>query len=356
MGEEILGADKKMFDKKNKRSSSRTRDDSPEYGFENRSDVTKLYWDGTVPGRTDLTKTSTDHNNYTRNHTKDINDYPAYENSNKTYKSSYVSARKENTEKDSGCALYNSRPASSLGMNSFHSPISPGSKYAKQRRGSVSDFENNSFGSKFTSCGSYWRSKSIDMSPNGFTEYQRRSPGVKAASYKSEAKENGNKFYRDEPSSISSNIWSRSYQKPNNIQYEPPALPARARKPITRSEAFDTATQFSDTTDSQYKPSSYSNGFHGCDQPSLVSPPKSRLRHKTLAYGVSKDDLNSAKSVVYNQGSNEDMKKVLLELDNTGYFSEVSKYVNSCLVKASNIFFAGTSPVTGRSVYKYRKS
>ena len=55
------------------------------------------------------------------------------------------------------------------------------------------------------------------------------------------------------------------------------------------------------------------------------------MRHKTLAYGVSKDDL--AKSVGYSQGSNEDLEKVLRELDNTGYFSEVVK-VSSFLTYA----------------------
>ena len=313
-----------MFDKKNKRSSSRTRDDSPEYGFDSRSDAAKLYWDSTIPGKADLPKA--DQTPYSRSSNEDRKVYPAFSNSNLTYKSSYVSARRENTERDGGCAPY-CRPASSLGMTSFNSPVSPASKYAKQRRGSISGYQDdNEFGSKFTSCGSYWRSKSIDMSPNGFTEYQRRSPSVKVASYKSEAKENGNKLYRDEPSSISSNIWSRAYQKPNNTQYESPVPALRSRKPLTRTEAFDSATQFSDAIDSQYKPSSFSAGFHGCDETSLVSPPKSRLRHKTLAYGVSKDDLNCAKSVAYNQGSNEDMKKVLLELDNTGYFSEVCQW------------------------------
>ena len=90
---------------------------------------------------------------------------------------------------------------------------------------------------------------------------------------------------------------------------------------MSRSDAFDSATRFDDTISSSCAPPPLPDACQGYDKTSLVSPPRSRMRHKTLAYGVSKDDL--AKSVGYSQGSNEDLEKVLRELDNTGYFSEV---------------------------------
>lgn len=300
-----------MFDKKNARSTSVTRNDSSDFGFNNsRGEVSnKMFWDETIPGKTDQEKVDS--------RQEDMSIYPAIT----TATTSHHKQGLSNTRM-AGIGRDISRPASSLGMTSFHSPLqSPAGKYARQRRGSVSGYDNNEFGSKFTSCGSYWRSKSIDMSAAGFTEYPRRSPSIKLSHYKSDTKDNTKRLYRDEPSNISSNIWSRTYQMQNNIPLESSATPFRGRKRLTRTEAFDSVTQFSDAIDSQYKSS---NGYHGCDEENLVSPPKSRLRHKTLAYGVSKDDLNCAKSVMkYNQGSNEDMKKVLLELDNTGYFSEV---------------------------------
>ena len=269
-----------MFDKKIARSSSVNRDNSPEY-FTTKN----IFWDASIPGK---------------------NSYPAQYNSSRG--GDYA------------------RPASSLGMTSLCTPPSPAAKYARQRRGSVSvtgggGYQDNVFGSKFTSCGNYWRSKSIDMS----SDYQAK---VLLDQYQADIKESTIKLYRDEPSSISSNIWSRTYQQQNNVQYQVPSPALRSRKKLTKTEAFDSVTQFSDVLDSHYKPSNLANAFNGCAQGSLISPPKSRLRHKTLAYGVSKDDLNSAKSALQysqdqGQGSNEDMKKVLLQLDNTGYFSEV---------------------------------
>ena len=67
------------------------------------------------------------------------------------------------------------------------------------------------------------------------------------------------------------------------------------------------------------------NSFHDLREPSMVLKdlPKSRVRHKTLAYGVSGQDLERARFGSTGQGSDEDMKKILRELEDTGFFSKV---------------------------------
>ena len=407
-----MGEDNKMFDKNKRTSSSINRDDSSDYGFDSRSDLSKLCRDQPSSGNNQVTTATADYKAVSRNYTQNRNGYPAHENFNVTYKSSYVSNKEQNREHNSsfvpnnsgqasslgmasfqspvsptstqakkhgGCIsklennsfdskqelytislhhtnnrnyrrkyensnmpyrtsyesdekenteLYRSidkyntsRPASSLGMGSFQSPVTPTTKFAKQRRGSVSDFEDDSYGSKFTSFRSYWRSKSIDISPNGFDEYQQRNTNGKAI--KTDINENGKKLFKDEPSSISRNIGSKSYQTPNLIQYESPVFSTRVGRPLSRSDAFDSATRFDDTLSSTRKLPQLPRICQNYDESSEATPPKSRLRQKTLAYGVSKGDLDTAKSAAYSHGSNEDLEKVLRDLDNTGYFSEV---------------------------------
>ena len=74
-----------------------------------------------------------------------------------------------------------------------------------------------------------------------------------------------------------------------------------------------------------YQSRDRSNSFHDLREPSSVlrDLPKSRVRHKTLAYGVSGVDLERAKLSTTKKGSDEDMKSILRELEDTGYFSKV---------------------------------
>eukprot|EP00090_Calanus_glacialis_P046414 TRINITY_DN9102_c0_g1_i2.p1 TRINITY_DN9102_c0_g1~~TRINITY_DN9102_c0_g1_i2.p1 ORF type:complete len:484 (-),score=98.28 TRINITY_DN9102_c0_g1_i2:323-1774(-) len=401
-----------MFDKKNKRSEA--RDDSPEYGFDRRSDLAKLYWEGPRSGNQKVTTSATEFNTvscnnvrekngdqvydnsnpnpkykssnllarnensksvvpfnfrpvsslgmgnfqspvspsskyekqhrgsvsefenssfgsnskqepYSSRHTTSGNDISIYENSSMPYKpnTSYISSGKENVEsyKRIPKEQYNSyRPASSLGMGSFQSPVTPTTEYAKQRRGSVSDFEDNSFGMKLKSERAYNRRKSADVSPDGFEKYQQRNKGEKVGKY--DINKNRNSLLQNEPSSISGNIWSRTYKTASNLQYEPPVSSSSLRRPISRSDEFDSATRFDDTISSTctVPPLPMCPDYNQSRQPTR---PGSRLRHKTLAYGVAKEDLDSAKSThAYSHGSNEDLERVLRELDNTGYFSE----------------------------------
>jgi len=73
-----------------------------------------------------------------------------------------------------------------------------------------------------------------------------------------------------------------------------------------------------------YQSRDRSNSFHDLREPSSVlrDLPKSRVRHKTLAYGVSGQDLERAKLGTTDKGSDEDMKTILRELEDTGYFSK----------------------------------
>ena len=68
-----------------------------------------------------------------------------------------------------------------------------------------------------------------------------------------------------------------------------------------------------------------SNSFHDLREPSTASRDltKTRVRHKTLAYGVSGRDLDRAKFSQTRRSSDEDMKNILRELEDTGYFSKV---------------------------------
>jgi len=470
--EGIENRDNRMFDKKNKRSTSQPRDDSPEYGFDRRSDLAKLYWDGPRTNNQKVTTSGTEYETFSANNLREKNGDRAYENSNVKYKSSAVTARKENNksfvpfnfrpassmgmgsfqspvspaskyEKHSGASelelensslgskqepysrnhttsgngisiyenssmpykhntsyissrdekpesykrtskeqynsskeqynsskeqynsskeqynspkeqynsskeqynspkeqynspkeQYNSpkehynsakepyslyRPISTLAMGSFQSPVTPTAEYAKQRRGSVSDFEENSIGQKFKTESSYLRRKSVDVPPDGFDKYQQRNKSEKVAKY--DINKNGKNFFTDDPSSTSGNIWPGSYKTGPNTQYEPQISSTSSRGPISRSDAFDAATRFDDTIRSSCNLPT----LPICDdynQPNHPARQATRQRHKTLPYGVAKDDLDSAKSTTYSNGSNEDLERVLRELDNTGYFSE----------------------------------
>ena len=74
-----------------------------------------------------------------------------------------------------------------------------------------------------------------------------------------------------------------------------------------------------------YQPRDRSNSFHDLREPSSVlrDLPKSRIRHKTLAYGVSGQDLERARYDPTRKDEDEDMKRILRELEDTGFFSKV---------------------------------
>ena len=74
-----------------------------------------------------------------------------------------------------------------------------------------------------------------------------------------------------------------------------------------------------------YQPRDRSNSFHDLREPSSVlrDLPKSRIRHKTLAYGVSGQELERARYDPTRKDEDEDMKRILRELEDTGFFSKV---------------------------------
>ena len=216
------------------------------------------------------------------------------------------------------------RPRSSLAMASFQSPETPCLDYVKQRRGSISDLEENSGRLKLKSGGSHLQRKSCGVPSEMFDTFHQLCKGEKVAKF--DVNKNGEDFFQNKPPSISNNIWPRNYKTSTNIQYKhQDSSVINSKRKISRSDAFDAATRFDDSIKtSQCIPTIPTIPTlpicEDYNQQNPQAPSPTRRRHQTLPYSA---DLTTAEPQSYSNGSNEDLERVLRELDNTGYFSEV---------------------------------
>ena len=116
---------------------------------------------------------------------------------------------------------------------------------------------------------------------------------------------------------------SKEYKSMNEFSSSNLKSPDLYHQTSTRDQiCSDSSKLFNDI----YQPRDRSNSFHDLREPSTVlrDIPKSRVRHRTLAYGVSGHDLERARFDPSAKGSDEDMKRILRELEDTGYFSKVN--------------------------------
>jgi len=391
--------------------SSRTRRSSPEFSSSRASTASRGYGSGLSSGYETGPLHSPVSKKYSSHISKEMNGFTETRRSGRPEgRGSTYGSKKEETNYPSISSPY--RCSGSPTFHDIKSPASPAFSSSRRYRSVDRDFDQHDHldrtrSSSSPTNSSVWLSKKMkEVSQNGFKESDQKH-GDKQRSYSPLSNSRYERSKSDlEPQSTrrlhsfdspSDSVNSRR-ETPHYICADRDLLSPRdsiiSRNSDFRSRAspskdYKSMNEFSNTnlrspdmypqtspshltnSDSSkfltelYQQRDRSNSFHDLREPSSVLKdiPKSRFRHKTLAYGVSGHDLERARSGHTTQGSNarsghtrqgsdvrsghtrqgsdeEDMQKILRELEDTGFFNKnhfsSSAHISSCLPHISN--------------------
>ena len=193
------------------------------------------------------------------------------------------------TSTGSGTTRYTSTSA-------YTSPVNTSGSYMKRYTGAKTDSELAAMATGVQSPSLSWRSKSIEASTNGYRD-RSREPSVHEFSYRTRDKSLSRDAGRE---SSSAREYGRAQSSDADRHPVPP--PRNKIQPVSNFKVpvYDSSTRFDNATQSLYnsRPMSRSNSFHDLRDATSPTTPKPRNRHQTLAFGVSEQDLQRAKSSV----------------------------------------------------------